>query len=314
MFRPVLRSQPEPSQKSDAKDEGGRTSENPGGGKSARRRGGGGQPQNLGPLAQMLLSQDRNRDRGRDGERRERGDPVRHPLSSPSVASFPSRVLEQMGIERLRDDLDNLTATNPALAERLTNATDGLREAVREPLAQALLLYGREEDRKPPQRNPAQRAAVADRAATDRADARADPPDRTPPARAFLQAAQAPAARPSRRAPHAAPQRGLGQRALPHRLEAQASRQTEDRRALRRLGLGGAGVGFLPAADPQPARGRVRRPLLCLFRASDRGQRHPGIQESPEEAMRRDHVQGRLRLVRLRLFLRRFRTAMDGER
>jgi uncharacterized protein len=38
-----------------------------------------------------------------------------------------------------------LTATNPALAERLSTLTDGLRENVRDVVAQALLLYGREE-------------------------------------------------------------------------------------------------------------------------------------------------------------------------
>jgi uncharacterized protein with von Willebrand factor type A (vWA) domain len=50
-----------------------------------------------------------------------------------------------MGIQRLRDDLDTLTATNPALAERLQAALGGLRETVRETVSQALLLYGREE-------------------------------------------------------------------------------------------------------------------------------------------------------------------------
>jgi uncharacterized protein with von Willebrand factor type A (vWA) domain len=50
-----------------------------------------------------------------------------------------------MGIGRLRDDLDTLTATNPPLGERLQAATDALRDAVRETVAQALLLYGREE-------------------------------------------------------------------------------------------------------------------------------------------------------------------------
>jgi uncharacterized protein with von Willebrand factor type A (vWA) domain len=50
-----------------------------------------------------------------------------------------------MGIQRLRDDLDNLTASNPALAERLQAALDGLRETVRDTVSQALLLYGREE-------------------------------------------------------------------------------------------------------------------------------------------------------------------------
>ena len=50
-----------------------------------------------------------------------------------------------MGIERLRDDLDELTATNPGDAERLAGALDGLRDTVRETVSQALMLYGREE-------------------------------------------------------------------------------------------------------------------------------------------------------------------------
>jgi len=58
---------------------------------------------------------------------------------------FSGRILEQMGIARLNDDLETLTATNPALAERLSALTDGLRENVRDVVAQALLLYGREE-------------------------------------------------------------------------------------------------------------------------------------------------------------------------
>jgi uncharacterized protein with von Willebrand factor type A (vWA) domain len=58
---------------------------------------------------------------------------------------FSGRILDQMGIARLRDDLDALTATNPALAERLTAALDGLRDTVREAVSQALMLYGREE-------------------------------------------------------------------------------------------------------------------------------------------------------------------------
>ena len=58
---------------------------------------------------------------------------------------FSGRILDQMGIQRLRDDLDNLTATDPALAERLANALDGLRGTVRETVSQALMLYGREE-------------------------------------------------------------------------------------------------------------------------------------------------------------------------
>ncbi|UFZ07096.1 VWA domain-containing protein [Bradyrhizobium ontarionense] len=58
---------------------------------------------------------------------------------------FSSRMLEAMGIQRLRDDLDALTESNPAQAERLQGALDGLRDTVRDTVAQALALYGREE-------------------------------------------------------------------------------------------------------------------------------------------------------------------------
>src|SRR6185312_12819552 len=44
-----------------------------------------------------------------------------------------------------RDDLDALSATNPAEAERLAAMTEALRDAVRDAVSQALLLYGREE-------------------------------------------------------------------------------------------------------------------------------------------------------------------------
>ena len=106
---------------------------------------GGGQPQDgLGPLAQTLLSQDRNA--------------ISAAIASASGAAslsdirystqrgiFSSRILDAMGLQRLRDDLDELTATNPALAERLRAALDALREAVRDTVSQGLALYAREE-------------------------------------------------------------------------------------------------------------------------------------------------------------------------
>jgi len=98
----------------------------------------------LGPLAKMLLAQDRNQ--------------LSAAIASASAAAglseiryftqrglFGSRVLDAMGMQRLRDDLDKLTESNPALAERLQAATDALRETVRDAIAQALLLYGRED-------------------------------------------------------------------------------------------------------------------------------------------------------------------------
>lgn len=101
-------------------------------------------PESLGPLAQMLLSQDRNA--------------IQAAIASASGAAslsdirystqrgiFSSRILDTMGLQRLRDDLDALTATNPSLAERLRAALDALREAVRDTVSQGLALYAREE-------------------------------------------------------------------------------------------------------------------------------------------------------------------------
>jgi uncharacterized protein with von Willebrand factor type A (vWA) domain len=105
---------------------------------------GGEQAEGLGQLAQMLLAQDRN----------EISAAIANAASAASLSDiryftqrgiFSGRILERMGIQRLRDDLDDLQATNPALAERLTDALEGLRGTVRETVAQALMLYGREE-------------------------------------------------------------------------------------------------------------------------------------------------------------------------
>jgi uncharacterized protein with von Willebrand factor type A (vWA) domain len=104
-----------------------------------------GQPNgNLGPLAQMMLAQDRAQIAAA----------IANASSAVSLSDiryftqrglFSARILDAMGIQRLRDDLDNLIAPNPALAERLQAATEALRDNVREAVSQALLLYGREE-------------------------------------------------------------------------------------------------------------------------------------------------------------------------
>ena len=137
-------SQPEPAQDTvqdgEAADSG-KSDETP---DSPADAGGGDQNENLGPLAQMLLSQDRNA--------------IAAAIANASGAAslsdiryftqrgiFSGRILDAMGIQRLRDDLDDLTASNPALAERLQAALDALRETVRDTVSQALLLYGREE-------------------------------------------------------------------------------------------------------------------------------------------------------------------------
>jgi hypothetical protein len=98
----------------------------------------------LGPLAQMLMSQDRNAIAA----------VIANAISAAGLSDirfftqrgiYSSRILDQLGIMQLRDDLDALTATNPAQAERLAAATEALRETVRDAVSQALLLYGREE-------------------------------------------------------------------------------------------------------------------------------------------------------------------------
>ncbi|KYH03121.1 VWA domain-containing protein [Bradyrhizobium sp. DOA1] len=142
-------SQPEPRQdqpetENDApSDEASRDGEQSSAG--ATNDAGDGQPsQELGPLAQMLLSQDRNA--------------IAAAIASASGAAslsdirystqrgiFSSRILDAMGLQRLRDDLEELTATNPSLAERLRAALDALREAVRDTVSQGLALYAREQ-------------------------------------------------------------------------------------------------------------------------------------------------------------------------
>jgi uncharacterized protein with von Willebrand factor type A (vWA) domain len=101
-------------------------------------------PPELGELAQMLMSRDRNAIAAA----------LANAASTASLSEiryftqrgiFSTRILEALGIARLRDDLDALTATNPSEAERLTAATEALRENVRDTVNQALLLYGREE-------------------------------------------------------------------------------------------------------------------------------------------------------------------------
>lgn len=139
--------QPEPSQAApddgdaDDSESGAETTES---GSDSDAGGGGDAVQNLGPLAQMLLAQDRN----------EIAAAIANASSAASLSDiryftqrgiFSGRILDAMGIQRLRDDLDDLTATNPALAERLAAALDGLRDTVREAVSQALMLYGREE-------------------------------------------------------------------------------------------------------------------------------------------------------------------------
>ncbi|WP_440641691.1 vWA domain-containing protein [Bradyrhizobium sp. PUT101] len=134
-------SQPEPRQDQPEADNAPQDADQP---PSSGDPGEGRPPEGLGPLAQMLLSQDRNT--------------IAAAIAGASGAAslsdirystqrgiFSSRILDAMGLQRLRDDLDGLTATNPALAERLRAALDALRETVRDTVSQGLALYAREE-------------------------------------------------------------------------------------------------------------------------------------------------------------------------
>jgi uncharacterized protein with von Willebrand factor type A (vWA) domain len=140
-------SQPEPRQdqpEADSDDDASQNADQSPSSGSASEAGEGQPPEGLGQLAQMLLSQDRNA--------------LAAAIASASGAAslsdirystqrgiFSSRILDAMGLQRLRDDLDELTASNPALAERLRAALDALREAVRDTVSQGLALYAREE-------------------------------------------------------------------------------------------------------------------------------------------------------------------------
>ena len=82
----------------------------------------------LGSLAQMLC-----RRTDRKWQRPSPMPRVRHPFRYPVF--YPARdifrpILDLLGIARLRDDLDDAAATNPALAERLAAGLEGLRDGV----------------------------------------------------------------------------------------------------------------------------------------------------------------------------------------
>ncbi|MGX7741649.1 vWA domain-containing protein [Rhodopseudomonas parapalustris] len=144
-------SRPEPKTNPDAAEDADQQSQNatspsqPSGSDAPGQGGGeGSAPPELGELAQMLLAQDRSAVAAA----------LAGAANEASLANirfftqrglFQSRMMEALGVGRLRDDLDRLKADDPAQAERLAAALDGLRDSVREMVAQALLLYGREE-------------------------------------------------------------------------------------------------------------------------------------------------------------------------
>ncbi|MFT0875842.1 VWA domain-containing protein [Rhodopseudomonas sp. G2_2311] len=144
-------SRPEPKTNTDAADDADQQADNatspsqPNGNSAPGQGGGeGSAPPELGELAQMLLAQDRSAVAAALA-----GAANEASLSNIRFFTqrglFQSRMMEALGIGQLRDDLDRLKADDPAQAERLAAALDGLRDSVREMVAQALLLYGREE-------------------------------------------------------------------------------------------------------------------------------------------------------------------------
>src|SRR4029079_10597334 len=106
--------------------------------------GGGDEARDLGQLAQMLLSQDRNAIAAAIANAANAAALSDIRYSAPR-GIFSGGILDQMGIQRLRDDLDALAATNPGLAERLQAALDGLRDTGRETVSPGLMPHGREE-------------------------------------------------------------------------------------------------------------------------------------------------------------------------
>ena len=210
------------------------------------------QAEGLGQLAQMLLAQDRNQISAA----------IANAANAASLSDiryftqrgiFSGRILDQMGIQRLRDDLDDLAATNPALAERLTDALDGLRGTVRETVSQALMLYGREEAE-------SLRNEILRNAPLSRIEPRQVEQMRLlirQIARRLRERYSKPRKR--QRRGHLDVRRTIRRNAawggVPF-LTAWKRRHRDKPKIiahLRRLGLGGAGVRFLPAADPQPA-------------------------------------------------------------
>lgn len=135
--------QPEPDSDDASQDADQQADQSPSSG-SMSEAGEGQPPESLGPLAQMLLSQDRNAIQAAIASASGKAalSDIRY---STQRGIFSSRILDAMGLQRLRDDLDALTATNPSLAERLQTALDALREAVRDTVSQGLALYAREE-------------------------------------------------------------------------------------------------------------------------------------------------------------------------
>jgi hypothetical protein len=101
------------------------------------------QNQDLGSLAQMLLANDR-------AALSQAMNAAADAVNLQEIQFFTqrgiysNRILQQMGAARLQRDIATLTAASDSRAQRLMNAREALREAVREMVNRAILLYTRE--------------------------------------------------------------------------------------------------------------------------------------------------------------------------
>jgi len=101
------------------------------------------QNQDLGSLAQMLLSNDRS-------ALAQAMNAAADAVNLQEIQFFTqrgiysNRILQQMGAARLQRDIATLTAASDPRTQRLMNAREALREAVREMVNRAILLYTRE--------------------------------------------------------------------------------------------------------------------------------------------------------------------------
>ena len=217
---------------------------------------------------------------------------------------FSDRVLDRLGIVRFRDDLDDLTATNPA-------RPSGLRPRPR----RCATLFAKLSRRRCCSTGVKKSETCATKSCVTRrcrdssrgrsSRCAADPPDRPPAARTLQQTAQAPAARPSRRAPHHPPQRRVG--SVPF-LTAWKRRHRDKPKIVAICDVTGSVARvsdffLLLIYSLHEVVSDVRSFAFSghLIEVSDI------LDSKALSGDARDHDEGRLRLVRLRQLVRRFR-------
>ena len=202
------------------------------------------QNQDLGPLARMLLSNDRS-------ALAQAMNAAADAVNLQEIQFFTqrgiysNRILQQMGAARLQRDIATLTAASDARTQRLMNAREALREAVREMVNRAILLYTREGTEN-------LRNEILRNTALNNLERRDVERTRTlvrTIARRLRDRYSKPRKRKNRGRPrypkNHPPQRHLGRHSVHHGVEAEEDRQAAHRRAVRRLRLGRARRRFL---------------------------------------------------------------------